>query len=386
MNLNFPHREAIVVRDHELRVTRRFPIDSDIKVRAGARLKAADVLGRSDPRLSAIRLAIAARLDCPPQEIGRHLTKAVGAHLDAGEPVARMRRGVRSTVVVAPCAGNVVDVDLDSGVVLFSPSAAGELSALVPGDVEYIESRRAVVIRTVGSRVLGIVGIGEAVSGTVRLAVERADQELTAERVTPGLTGAIVVGGAFAGAAALKRLAEVGSAALIVGGFVEKDLKEFLDWTGEDRLEHWRQLPGDRPIADGVPLPFSMMATEGFGTLPIHPAAFNLMREVAGRHGVLMPATRAGHSLTRPELIIPDADALDQDGMISVAALVHGAHVRLVDQAGLGVMGRIVGEARRERGPDGCWADLFDVEVAGGGIRTLHVANIEVTEAAPLLL
>jgi hypothetical protein len=385
VNLNFPYREAIVVRDHELRVTRRFPIDSDIKVRAGARVKAGDVLGRSDPRLSAIRLAVAAQLDCLPQDIGRHLTKSIGVHVGAGEVVARLRRGMRSTVVTTPCAGNIVDVDLDSGVVLFSPSAAGELRALVPGDVESVESRRAVVIRTVGSRVLGIMGIGEPVTGTVRLAVERADQELTSDRVTPELAGAIVVGGAFARAAALKRLAEVRVAGLIVGGFVEKDLSAFLGWNGEDRLEHWRQPAGDQPIADGVTLPFSLMATEGFGGLAINPAAFNLLREVSGQHGVLIPATRAGRSLMRPELIIPDEDALDQDGMVSVATLAHGAHVRIVDQAGLGQMGRIVGEARRERGSEGSWADLIDIEIASGEIRTLNVANIEITEAAPIL-
>ncbi len=75
MNLNFPYREAIVVRDHELRVTRRFPIDSDIKVRAGARVKAEDVFGRSDPRLSAIRLAVAAQLDCLPRTLAAILQR-----------------------------------------------------------------------------------------------------------------------------------------------------------------------------------------------------------------------------------------------------------------------------------------------------------------------
>ena len=127
------------------------------------------------------------------------------------------------------------------------------------------------------------------------------------------------------------------------------------------------------------------MATERFGGLAINPAAFNLLREVSGQHGVLIPATRAGRSLMRSELIIPDEDALDQDGMVSVATLAHGAHVRIVDQAGLGQMGRIVGEARRERGSEGSWADLIDIEIASGGIRTLNVANIEITEAAPIL-
>ncbi|MEA2530349.1 MAG: hypothetical protein QOG89_1993, partial [Thermomicrobiales bacterium] len=38
MNLSYPHREALVVRNHELRVIRRLTGNPDIRVRAGERV------------------------------------------------------------------------------------------------------------------------------------------------------------------------------------------------------------------------------------------------------------------------------------------------------------------------------------------------------------
>ena len=278
MNAHFPHQEPIVVRDHELRVTRRFPSVSELSVKINERIGPDKVLGVSDPRAVAVRIPVADQLEIAPRDVARQLMRPIGSTFAAGEPLARTRRGMRNVVAATPVAGTLVAVESETGVALVAPAGAGETRALVPGDVERIDGKSAVVIRTVGSRVLGIVGIGNPALGQLRLAVERPDQELTADRVSAGHSGAIVVGGSHAGEAALKKLIEVGAAGLIVGGLVEREVVLALGWKTEDRLVPWRAQPGGRAIADGLPVPLALVATEGFGPLAMNTHAFELFQ------------------------------------------------------------------------------------------------------------
>ena len=375
---NFPYAEPVVVRDHELRVIRRFPPGGEIRARAGERVQADTVIGRTDPRSIAVRIAVADHFDVAPADAARLLMKPVGSTFTAGQPLARMRRGMRSVVIAAPVAGTLIEFDNELGVALIVPAGAGEMQALVPGDVERIEGKETVAIRTVGSRAMGIVGVGGTAEGPLRLLVERADQELPLARITPELAGTIVVGGSHASAAAIKRLVEVGIAGLVVGGLVERELVGLFGGPVEDRLGPWRAMTGGRVLGDGLPVPFALVATEGFGAIPMNPLIFGLLKEGAGERCVLLTGTRVAGILYRPEIVIPNPRAIDDDAPTSRAALVPGAAVRLVDQVGLGKSATVVGEPRRERIGDGQFTDLIDVELMTGSRRSVRVANLEI--------
>lgn len=378
MNFSYPHREPLVVRHHELRVVRRFRADGDVKARAGERIAAAKVLARADAAAAAVRIPIADQLGVAPHDAAKHLMRPIGSPFAQGEALARTRKGLRNVVVAAPVAGTLLAVDGDTGIGLIAPHGAGEVRAMVAGDVEYVDGRQSVSIRTVGSRLLGVVGLGEPVEGVVHLLVDRPDAVADAARIGPEVAGKIAVAGAAADAPALKRLAEVGAVAVVTGGLLEAEIGAWLGHPGEDRLAPWRQAPGEQPFGAGLPLPLALMATEGFGRLPLHPDAFALLGELAGQRAVLFPRTRVVGALARPELIVVDEIALDEDGQTSLAALHPGARVRLVDQANLGKAGTVVGEPRRARRADGLQVDVVDVELKPGGPRAIPIANLEV--------
>jgi hypothetical protein len=378
VNLHFPHPEPIVVREHELRVVRRFPSESQIAVKARDRVTPDTVLGKSDPRAVAVRVPIAEQLDLAAKDVARHLMRPVGSTFAAGEPLARARRGMRNVVVGTPVAGTLVEVEPDSGVALIAPAGAGEVRALVPGDVEEIVGKSAVGIRTVGARVLGIVGLGAAAAGPLRLAVERPNQELAVDRVGPAMAGAIVVAGTYAGAAAIRKLVEVGAAGLVCGSIVEREIAAAFGWQAEDRLAPWRQPPGERAIGDGLPVPLAIIATEGFGAIPMNPLAFELIGELGGQRAVVLPTTRVVGQAARPELIVPDESLLDQDAASSQALLVPGVPVRAVDHAHLGWTGVVASAPRRERYGDGLTALAVEVDFSDGVRRLIRAANLEV--------
>jgi hypothetical protein len=379
MNLSYPHREALVVRNHELRVIRRLAGNPDVRVRAGERIAADQTIARTDPAASAIKVPIADQLGVAPQDAAKCLMRPVGSTFATGEAMARARKGLRNVVVAAPVAGVLLSLDPATGVAALAPGNGGEVKALVAGDVEFIDGRLAVSIRTIGSRVLGVVGFGEAVSGEIRVVVQQPNEELAAGKVTPDLSGKLVVAGSWVGAAALKRLVDVGAAGVVSGGLVDREVAAGLGLHAEDRLAPWRMLPGDRSLGDSLALSLTLMATEGFGQLSMHPDAFALLKEAEGRAAVLLPATRVTGDLVRPELIVPeDPAALDDDGQTSHAAFVEGAHVRLTDQTGLGKFGTLASVPRRARRGDGYVFDVVDVKLSSTLKLTVPIANVEI--------
>ena len=158
MNENFPNREAVIVRDRELHVVRRLPANADVKVRAGERISGDHVIAKTDPRNLAVRIAIADQLGVAPTEVGKHLIRQVGSSFAAGEAIAKTRKGLRNTVVASPMTGTLLSIDSDTGVGMLAPGSGGDVRALVSGDVEYVDGKQSVAIRTVGSRLFGIAG------------------------------------------------------------------------------------------------------------------------------------------------------------------------------------------------------------------------------------
>ncbi|MEA2515385.1 MAG: hypothetical protein QOJ59_4874 [Thermomicrobiales bacterium] len=379
MNLSYPHREALVVRNHELRVIRRLTGNPDIRVRAGERVTSDQVIARTDSSASAIKLPIADQLGIAPQDVSKCLMRPVGSSFSAGEALARARKGLRNVVMAAPVAGVLVSVDPATGVAALAPGGGDEVKALVAGDIEFVDGREAISVRTVGARMLGIVGFGDAVGGPLRVLVGQPNEELQPGKITPDLAGKIVVGGSWASAAALKKLVDVRAAAFITGGLVEREFADGFGLKSEDRLAPWRLGAGDRVLGESLSPGLSLMATEGFGPLAMHPDAFALLQEADGRHAVLFPYTRVTGDLMRPELIIPDGPAaLDDDGQTSQAAFASGAHVRLTDQAALGKTATIVDGPRRSRHGDAHVFDVIDVELTDGTRRTVPIANVEI--------
>lgn len=378
MNVNFPNQEPVIVRENELRVVRRLSGGGDFKVRAGERISASHLLARTDPKAAAVKLSLSDQLGVSPQDVTKLLLKPVGTSFSAGEALARNRKGLRNVVVASPITGTLLSVDADTGIAALAPNDAGEFRSLVAGDVEFIDGKQSVSIRTVGSRLYGIVGIGPTANGPIHVACDGPGDEFTADKVTPECKGKIVVGGAWASAATIKKSIEVGAVGLITGGLVEREIGGVIGVPAEDRLAPWRMRPSEQAIAEEINPGIALMATEGFGKLAMHAEALNLLRELNGRQAVLFTATRVVGYLARPQLVVVREELLDDDAPSSVAALNPGTLARLVDQSSIGQHVEIAGGPKRTRRGDGSLIDVVDVATPNGQIRTVPLANLEI--------
>lgn len=378
MNENYSNREAVIVRNRELHVVRRLPTNADVKVRAGERISGDHVIARTDPKHLAVRIAIADQLGIAPADVAKHMIRQVGSSFAAGEAIAKTRKGLRNTVVASPVAGTLISIDSDTGVGMLAPGNGGDVRALVSGDVEYVDGRQSVAIRTVGSRLFGIIGIGPSVSGTLRMAVTSPGEELSSKSITADMSGQIVVGGSFANAATMRRLMEVGAVGLIVGGMVEREVSACLGIPAEDRLASWRVGPTEIGIGDSLMSNLSIMATEGFGVLPICGDVFAFLGSLEGQNVSLLTATRIAGYLSRPQLLAVNDEMLDEDAPAEPLSITESTRVRIVDQENLGMSGTIAEKPRRQRKADGMLVEMMAVTTADGKTRSVASSNVEV--------
>jgi hypothetical protein len=127
-------------------------------------------------------------------------------------------------------------------------------------------------------------------------------------------------------------LIEVKAAALVTGGLSDRDALTSTGVAAEDRLAPWRLGLGDKSIGEKINPGIAIMATEGFGQLPIHSEAWALLKELEGQEAVLFTATRVVGCLGRPSLIVVNEDMLDEDASGDGAIFSKGTKARLVHQ------------------------------------------------------
>jgi hypothetical protein len=103
----------------------------------------------------------------------------------------------------------------------------------------------------------------------------------------------IVVGGAFLGIETMNRARAIGVAGLVVGGIHDKDLRKLLGY------DLGVAITGTEQIG------FTLVITEGFGTIPMATKTFELLARQAGQKASLSGATQIRAGVIRPEILIP---------------------------------------------------------------------------------
>jgi hypothetical protein len=378
MNQNFPNREPVIVRDQELHVVRRLPQNAEIKVRAGERINSSHVIAKTDPRHLAVRISIADQLGVAPNEVGKYMLRGVGSTFTAGEAIAKTRKGLRNTVVASPMTGTLLSIDTDTGIGMLAPGAGGDVRSMVSGDVEYVDGRQTVSIRTVGSRLFGIVGFGPPAVGKLRFAVSAPREEAQLDKIRPDMSGAVVVVGASLSTATLRRLMDVGAVAAISGGLVERDISACFGGLTDDRLSPWRLNPTDTGIGDSMRTSLAIVAIEGFGVLPINYEAFAFLQQMDGQQVSVITTTRISGYLARPQIVHVNEEALDEEAPGQPISLTIETRVRLTDPAHLGMTGTVAERPRRVRRGDGISVDQMMINCVDGKSRTVAVSNVEV--------
>ncbi len=279
-----------------LKKDRILPLKGTVVVKKGDKVKADDVVARTDLPGEVVPINVANKLGIPPGDVPRKMVKQAGDKIEKGEIIASSKTlfGLFRSNVTSPVKGTVENISSITGQVLLrEPPIPIEIKAFIDGIVSKVYENEGVEIENKSAYVQGIFGIGGEITGEIKMAVKSPDGILTSDFIDESFQDKIIVGGSIVTLPVIKKAIDVKAKGIIVAGIDDKDLKELLGFdigvaiTGHE----------DKGI--------TIVLTEGFGPIDMADNTFNLLKDFEGYKASMHGKTQIRAGVIRPEIIIP---------------------------------------------------------------------------------
>src|SRR5262249_22260248 len=214
--------------------------------------------------------------------------------------------------------------------ILREPPIPVEVSAFVRGRVAEVLPDEGVVVETQAAFVQGIFGVGGETFGPIELAADSPDQPLIRERLRAEHRGRVIVGGGYVSYDTLMAAKRIGVAAVVVGGFDDRDLRELL---GRDL---------GVAITGSEELGFTLVLTEGFGHIRMAQRTWDLLGAHRGEPASVSGATQIRAGVMRPEILVPRSSAGQSRDREHSSGLEVGSLLRVIRSPYFGRIGTVV--------------------------------------------
>lgn len=352
---------------------RILPLKGDVMVKKGDRVKPDDVVARTVLPGNVVPMNVANKLGIPPEDIEMVMLKKPGDPIKQGEVIAMSRTlFIFKNTCTATIDGTVESVSNITGQVLQrgEPSPV-EVKAYLEGEVTEVIPTEGVVVTAVGSFVQGIFGIGGETNGPLKVVVPDPTVVLSDDLIQDDQKGKIIVGGSLVTAAALKKAIKIGVKGIVVGGFDDKDLRDFLGYdigvaiTGSEDTNT------------------KLVVTEGFGQINMAQKTFDLLKRHEGEVACMNGATQIRAGVIRPEVVVPSGDTKIEESAAEgeVTGLDVGSPIRVIRHPHFGKLGKVTNlPAPLQALESESKARVLEVEFQDGSKAVVPRANVEMIE------
>jgi hypothetical protein len=241
-------------------VRRTLPTAGEILVQRGQRVEALDIVARAElPRRYRV-IDVARRLAQPKVDMRQVMLKAEGEPVKANETIATARGGLPflQRSARAPAAGYIAVIG-PGWILLEIERTTVEIQAFISGIVSKIIPQREVIIEANGAIIEAACGFGGEAYGRLHRLVDSPFTSLEAEALNASVKQTILVGGRSVDEAVLRQ-AEVMQVRGIIVGSIDASLLNLTP-----------------------PVKVRVVATEGFGNLPMSPYTFGMLTALSGR-------------------------------------------------------------------------------------------------------
>ncbi len=359
-----------------VRRRRILPLPGSVLVQVGDAVRADTAVARAELPGKVVPLNLANQLGIAPDEINDYLVKKEKDSVQKDDILAENKPFIKwfKTEIRSPITGKVESVSTITGQILLrEPPRVLELRGYIDGIVAEVHPEQGVTVESTCSLVQGIFGIGGETSGELVMGVKAPDQPLLPEQLNASMKGKVVVGGAFLSAATMARAKELGVVGLVVGGIHDKDLRALLGY------DLGVAITGTEQVG------FTLILTEGFGTIPMAPKTFALLSAHAGQKASISGATQIRAGVIRPEIIIPHSGpaAATKVAQAEREGIQLGDPVRVIRDPLFGKIGAVSGLPSELRAiPTESEVRVLEVRFPDGTTTVVPRANIEVIEGA----
>ena len=353
---------------------RILPLKGDVIVKVGDKVDPSDVIARTHLPGNVVPLNVANKLGVPPEDLELVMLKKEGETIKAGEPIALKKSFIKwfSASCEATINGTIESISHVTGQVLQRGEPIPvEVKAYIRGEVTEVIPREGVVVSTKAAFAQGIFGIGGETFGNIMMATPDNSTVLSDDLITAEMKDKVIIGGSLVTATALRKAIETGVRGIVVGGFNDKDLRDFLGY------DIGVAITGSEDTTT------TLVVTEGFGQINMAQKTFDLLKNHQGEMACINGATQIRAGVIRPEVVIPlDASDVSLDvGDPEIQGLKIGTPVRVIRHPHFGKIGNVTdlpspltaleSESR---------ARVLEVEFEGAGRAIVPRANVEMIE------
>ena len=363
-----------VTSNYLIKKDRILPLKGEVKVRVGDKVQPDDVVAETHLPGNVVPLNVANILGLPPEDLEMAMSKKEGEAITEGEPIALKKSFIKyfNKTCKATIDGSIESISHITGQVLQRGKPVPvQVKAYLRGEVVEVIPNEGVVVACHGAFVQGIFGIGGETYGNLRIAVSDNSAVLTDDLITEDMAGKVIVGGSLVTADALEKAIKVKAKGIVVGGFDDKDLRDFLGYdigvaiTGSE----------DKGI--------TLVVSEGFGKIDMARKTFDLLRNHEGQMACINGATQIRAGVIRPEVVIPRVEQrhVEVSGPTEVMGLATGSPIRVIRHPYFGRLGKVTDlPSPLHKLESESKARVLEVEFEDGSKAIVPRANVEMIE------
>ncbi len=340
----------------------------DVSDRSG-RVVIREEFGREEPP---INVDVAFELKCRPKELRKHMLRLEGQEVKSTQILAKKGEGAAffSVTCQAPISGVITEINEQTGYVTISrPFKEVVVDAYLRGVITDTISDRGVVVEVPAVKINGVFGVGKETFGELKMIVDKPDEVVTEDMITPDLAGKIVVGGSFVTNDAMAKALEVGCNGLITGTV------NYLNIITSLGLKLGVGITGQEDI------PTTLILIEGFGHLAMHDEIFYALKALDGREACINGATQIRAGAIRPEIVVPfpdyDGDLAEEEKVEE--EITTGVRVRVINEPYFGATGFVSNVPRESfQVETEAKVPVLEVELTDGRKVMVPRPNVEV--------
>ncbi|MDA3885828.1 MAG: hypothetical protein PF638_09560 [Candidatus Delongbacteria bacterium] len=354
--------------------TRKLPLLGDVLVKKDDEIDAKTIVAKTELPGKVYPINVAGQLALgKASELPEAMLKKEGDKVEKGELVAQSKGffGFFKSDYKAPIAGNIGQISGITGQVIFNaPAIPVQIDAYVNGKVLDELPKEGVIMGTEGVHIQGIIGLGGETQGDIMMACDSPETILDDSMLNDSMKGKVIVAGSKITLNALKVAKEIGINGIITGCFEYQDIKEIL---GRDLGV---AITGHENIG------FTLILTEGFGTIPMAHRTFDLLKKYVGFKASINGATQIRAGVMRPEIIIPHNEPIQDDRSkdYETAGIETGDQIRIIRAPYFGKLGTVVSlPVEKHKVESGTWVRVLIANVDGKEVL-IPRANIEMIE------
>ncbi|MCJ7498470.1 MAG: hypothetical protein MUO78_10125 [candidate division Zixibacteria bacterium] len=354
---------------------RILPLKGEVVVKVGDKVSPDTVVARTNLPGNVEPINVANILGLPPEDVPEHMLRKEGEKVKENEVIAKSKSffGLFSSECRSKAEGTVESVSSITGQVLIRGNPIPvEIKAYLEGEVVEVFPKEGVSVSTWGSFIQGIFGIGGETHGEIKIVTKDNIEILTDTLIDKECAGKVIVGGSLVTSLAIKKAVSAGAKGIVVGGFDDKDLREFLGYdlgvaiTGSEEL--------------GI----TLVVTEGFGQINMAERTFNLLKSKQGKKACINGATKIRAGVIRPEVVIPYTDDIHrkiETESFENIGLDIGSPIRVIRQPHFGRLGKVVGlPSPLQKLESESSARVLEVEFEDKTRAIIPRANVEMIE------